>query len=273
MAARRHSLLVGPIGCGKSHLLRAVARELPRAVSLESLRPLRGSLLALGQALHGHQVLRLPGAGAAALDWPACAKALGRLTVPELTDVLVASLHDRGLVLCLDQLESLTPSKLPTLERLLAEAVVVGATRQRRRGLEKLWWAFDRIDVPPLTRDEARELLWTLAARHRIADPALFESRVLAQANGNPYAVVELVRQVAGLPAVSPQAIRDLTHGAGIRYLDLTPALLLVGAGLVTARFVALGLDDRDLYILAGSLGALFVAVRYLLLRGGGSRG
>ena len=45
--------------------------------------------------------------------------------------------------------------------------------------------------------------------------------------------------------------------------------LLLVGAGLVAARFVALGLDDRDLYILAGSLGALFFVVRYLLTRRG----
>jgi hypothetical protein len=80
--------------------------------------------------------------------------------------------------------------------------------------------------------------------------------------------VVELVKQVAGEGTVSRQAIRDLHHAAGIRYLDLTPALLLVGAGLVATRFVALGLDDVDLYILAGSLGAVFLVARYWLFRG-----
>ena len=40
---------------------------------------------------------------------------------------------------------------------------------------------------------------------------------------------------------VALEAIRALQHGAGFRYLDLTPVLLLVAAGLVAARFVALG--------------------------------
>ena len=76
-----------------------------------------------------------------------------------------------------------------------------------------------------------------------------------------------MARQVAGEGPVALEAIRALQHGAGLRYLDLTPLLLLVAAGLVAARFVALGLDDRDLYILAGTLGALFFVVRVLLTR------
>jgi hypothetical protein len=36
----------------------------------------------------------------------------------------------------------------------------------------------------------------------------------------------------------------------------------------LAARFIARGLEDVDLYILAGSLGAVFFAVRYMLFRG-----
>ena len=60
-----------------------------------------------------------------------------------------------------------------------------------------------------------------------------------------------MARQVQAAPEAGVQAIRAVGHAAGVRYLDLTPGLLLVAAGLVAARFVALGLDDRDLYILA----------------------
>jgi len=266
VARGRHSLLFGKVGLGKSHLLRVLERELPRSIYLEQIRPLRASLLALCQALHARGELGLPGLPPDT-PWAEGAKKLARLNIRELTDLLVQSLHDRGSVLILDQLEGLTPSMAPAMERLLAEALVLGATSQLKPALQKIWWAFDRIDLAPLTREEARELLWALADPAKISDAAMFENKVLAQANGNPYALVEMVKQVAGVRQVGPQAIRDLSHGAGVHYLDLTPVLLLVGAGILAARFVALGLHDRDLYIIAGSLGAVFFVVRYFLYR------
>jgi hypothetical protein len=253
LAARRHTVVVGPLGAGKSHLLRAVARETPGAITLDAIRPLRAALIQLGQAL-------APGPEA---------DALGRLGIHALTERAVAGLQGGAHVLVLDQLEQATPSMLPTLDRLLAAATVLGATRECRPGLEKLWWACDRIDLAPLDREAARQLLWAHADRARITDPALLEATVLAQAAGNPHAIVEMARQVQAAPEAGVAAIRAVGHAAGVRYLDLTPGLLLVAAGLVAARFVALGLDDRDLYILAGSLGALFFVVRHLLTRRG----
>ena len=90
---------------------------------------------------------------------------------------------------------------------------------------------------------------------------------VLEQAAGNPHAIVEMARQIPAAGPVDVPTIRALRHGAGVRYLDLTPALLLVAAGLVATRFVALGLDNRDLYVLAGTFGALFFVIRALLMR------
>ena len=271
-AAGRHTLLAGPIGIGKTRLLRAVADACPEAVWIEAFRPLRQGLLALGQALHARGVLQLPGPtsgapGAGTLDAAECARRLGKLTVPALTDVVADSLRDQGLVLMLDQLEGLTPVMGRALERLLAEATVLGATRELKAGLEKVWWAFERLEVPPLGREATVALFWALVDRTRIADPAALEARIVAATAGNPHAIVELARQVAETPDLPPEAFQGLAHGAGERYLDLTPGLLLIGAGLVMARFVALGLDDRDLYILAGSLGAFLFVVRYLLAR------
>ena len=183
LAARRHTLLVGPIGSGKSHLLHVLAQAHPDALVVDQVRPVRVALLALGQGLHARQALCLEGATPTALPWPDCAKRLGRLNVHELTEILVASLRGRGAVLMLDQLEGATPAMGPALERLLEVACLVGATRQLKPGLEKLWWAFDRIDLAPLTREETRQLLWTVADRDRITDPAMFEAKVLSQAS------------------------------------------------------------------------------------------
>jgi hypothetical protein len=263
----RHTLLVGPIGAGKTHLLRTVAAELPEAVYVPHVQPIRLSLLAMCEGLHVRGQLVLLDGATVPEAWPDCARLLGRLTVRELTRVAVAGLRTRETVLVLDQLEAATPAMAPVIEACLDATVVLGATRDCRPGLQKLWWAFERLDVPPLARDEAKTLLWTLVDRGRISDAPLFEATVLEQAAGNPHAIVDMARQVAGEGPVALEAIRALQHGAGLRYLDLTPVLLLVAAGLVAARFVALGLDDRDLYILAGSLGAFFFVVRVLLTR------
>src|SRR3989304_8442722 len=117
----RHSLLVGKIGLGKSHLLRALNRELSRSIYLEEVRPLRHSLVALCQALHARGHLALTDA-----PWPEALKKVQRLNIRELTEVVAQSLHDRGYVLLLDQLEGLTPPTAPTMERLLVEALVLG---------------------------------------------------------------------------------------------------------------------------------------------------
>jgi hypothetical protein len=267
VARGRHTLLVAPIGAGKTHLLRAVVAELPQAVYVPRVQPLRLSLLGLCEGLHARGQLFFPDDGAVPGRWAECARLLGRVTVRELTAVVVASLRARSTVLILDQLEAATPAMAPVLEACLDAAIVLGATRDCRPGLQKLWWAFERLDLPPLAREEAKTLLWTAVDPARIPDAALFESIVLEQAAGNPHAIVEMARQVPGEGPVALEAIRALQHGAGLRYLDLTPVLLLIAAGLVATRFVALGLDDRDLYILAGSLGALFFVVRVLLTR------
>ena len=270
VARGRHTLLVGPIGAGKTHLLRTIAAECPEAVYVPHVQPLRLCLLGLAERLHTRGQLVLVEGAAAPETWPECARFLNRVTVRELTAVVVTSLRARPTVLILDALEAATPAMAPVLEACLEAATVLGATRDCRPGLQKLWWAFERLDLPPLAREEAKALLWTVVDRARIPDPALFEATVLEQAAGNPHAIVEMARQIPSEGPVDAQTIRALQHGAGLRTLDLTPLLLLIAAGLVAARFVALGLDNRDLYILAGTLGALFFVVRVLLTRKAG---
>jgi hypothetical protein len=263
----RHTLLVAPIGAGKTHLLRAVAADIPAAIYVPHVQPLRLCLLGLAQALHARGQLSLATGAAVPGTWPECAKLLSRVTVRELTAIVVTSLRAQPTVLILDALETATPGMAPVLEAFLDATVVLAATRDCRPGLQKLWWAFERLDLPPLAREDAQALLWSTVDRTRLADPGLFEAIVLEQAAGNPHAIVEMTRQIPAEGPVDVPTIRALQHGAGLRYLDLTPALLLIAAGLVATRFVALGLDNRDLYVLAGTCGALFFVVRALLMR------
>jgi hypothetical protein len=46
------------------------------------------------------------------------------------------------------------------------------------------------------------------------------------------------------------------------RYIDMTPAIFVVAALAMAVRYVSLGLDDQDLYIMAGMVFALMYGLR-----------
>jgi hypothetical protein len=51
------------------------------------------------------------------------------------------------------------------------------------------------------------------------------------------------------------------------RYLDMTPAIFVLGGVLLAARFLALGMDNQFMYILAGLGFALLYGLRPFLYR------
>jgi hypothetical protein len=44
--------------------------------------------------------------------------------------------------------------------------------------------------------------------------------------------------------------------------------MIVAGAGIVALRYVALGMGDRTMYVMAGIGAAMFLAVRMLLMKG-----
>ncbi|RMF91763.1 MAG: hypothetical protein D6736_04700 [Nitrospinota bacterium] len=307
VARGQHTLLVGPLGIGKSHLLRHFVRvhgnrgareqggaevpgraeftpvpfdrlkagallpsthaqNAPRPIYLEHVSPIKPALLTLAERLHQDGRLQVEGIEADYMVWEDVRKKVAPLRVNQLAELVITCLKDQGYILILDHLERVTPTMLPHLDALMDVTVVIAATDELKPSAQRLWWAFEQVKIPPLTREQARELLWQVADAKRVAQPQLFETHVLQQAGGNPLAVITMAGK-ARTAELSAREIRSLQHGAGTRYVPLTPALMLIGALIVAARFVALGLNDRDLYVLAGLGYALFFFLRYFIYR------
>jgi hypothetical protein len=55
-----------------------------------------------------------------------------------------------------------------------------------------------------------------------------------------------------------------------VRYVDFTPVMIVGGAMIVATRYVAMGIGDRSLYIMAGIGAALFLSIRFFMFRGAG---
>jgi hypothetical protein len=63
-----------------------------------------------------------------------------------------------------------------------------------------------------------------------------------------------------------------MKHAAGVRLLDFTPVMIVSGARIIGARYVAIGLGNTTLCIMAGMAAALFLSLRFFMFRGPGGR-
>ena len=267
LASHHHTLVVGPVGIGKSALLRAAVENLGTVFVVPRILPLKPALLSVAHQLHTQGRLDLPDTDSQYLDWSEVQSQLTGPSAVELLERLIPLLA--GQLLLVDDFDGITPTLARLLDPLFEATLIVGAltTVEMSPGLQRFFWHFRFLLLDPLSREEAREVLWTQTDRAALPDPHIFEQHALDEAGGNPLAIQELARQALRGPLRNPADIRQLHHEAGIHYIDLTPMLLIVGACAVVARFLALGLNDIGAYILAGSVGAFFLVGRYFIYR------
>jgi hypothetical protein len=269
LAKRQHTLLTGAIGTGKSHLLKHIARDLKNAIYVERVQPIKSALLSIAETLHKTGRLKIEGVVAEYLEWADLKSKVSQLHTAELLRSVIEGIEGQGYILILDHLDEITPAMASAISVLMDKALVLGAARALKdsENLSRVWWSFEIVELESLSKEESLELLWLYADKDRIVDKAMFENKVLNHSAGNPLAIIEMAKKTKDIEFDSPEKIRGLHHDAGLKYFDLTPALLVIGAIIVTARFVALGLNDVDTYILAGSAGAFFIILRYSIYR------
>jgi hypothetical protein len=259
------TLLLGEVGMGKTYLLKQVYSQLDKAIYVESLSPFKPTLLDIICALHQNGDFIIEGIEAEYLSWDELCKKLNRLNLKQLMNALLQNLQGKGYVLLLDHLETATPSMAKKVEALMKYTTIIGAANKLKPSLKKLWWRFEPIELPPLTKEESKQLLWSLIGKDKIDDDKLLEQIVTNQANGNPLSICQLTDKVKRESNLTPEGIRELTHQAGARFIDLTPGFFIIGALVIALRFIALGLNSTELYILAGVSGGFFIGLRYFL--------
>lgn len=264
----RHVLLTGERGIGKSHTLGTVAQSRDDAIFIASVRAKRQTLLDILQRLFGDGHLEH---FAYFVDWPDVQKKLKHKNIGELQVMTAAALAQHPYLVALDNLDLVTERgmidvvlPLMNASQFLAAADVSTTTKQRRVAL--VVDKFKVLNVPPLTSGETRALLWAILDRGRYPHWQIIEAKVLAQAGGLPGVVVDLAQALAGSTG-SLAEIRALAHTAAPRVNVAFPLAMALIAAVFAGRYLARGLDDPTLYVLAGLGSALTYMLRPYVYR------
>lgn len=277
-----HVLLTGRPGIGKSALLGVLAERTRNAVVFPSGTP-RVSMLAALENLHRVVGLRVPEAllppsvalrakQRGFMPWANLRSAISKLTLDRQAELFHASLVGNGCVVFVDSLE-IPPSLANEIGSWFDVAQVVAARDDgnRRARIERLLWRFTTtIEIKPLPTVEARALVEHAIEVHQVQFSEAgvrdrFVQHVAQQSGGVPAAILGMVEAAGAEHEVTPGSVTNIKHEAGIRYLDMTPVVVIGVIAMVAVRYISRGISSQELLIFSGVASALFMMARIFL--------
>jgi energy-coupling factor transporter ATP-binding protein EcfA2 len=245
-------LLFGPIGIGKTHLLKHTAKLLgANTLYISTPAPLKSMLAQICSKLNPEYEKEIK----------------TRASVREIIDYILRSYSDQSLILIIDNLNNIKSSEIEPFVMLLEKFTILGAVEDTIPRLKQVWWKFKQIEIKPLSEEASKELVKYLTQNLAISDYEMLETKVLTISNHLPLAIVDMIHQVSHRPVVNRDVIREVYHEAGIHYRDWTSGIVVLWGMAIISRFVALGTHSFEGYILAGFGTSVLVTVRYFVFK------
>lgn len=277
----KHVLLTGGVGLGKSVLLAsALDRMHGQAVIRLKDHQAKAQFVEMAKQLLAMDMLtpkalELPEAywsrSGSSITWDSIKRTVTRLSIRDLSHAVIPALAASGGRVCIavDDMTWLTPTQQAFWLAVFDHAQVVGCCSDKKKGLRKLWWRMTDISVPPLHKQEATQVVQRYITQQGmlIESPELFIAHVVQQSGGVPQAIHDMLDTSSKERVLNKRQVREMCHAAGIRYLDFTPSLVLIGGVLIATRYVAMGIGDQMLYVMGGIGAAMFLSIRVTLLR------
>lgn len=282
----KHVIVTGAVGIGKSAVLRAALEQAQSKVELiirlhdhqakGQFVEIARQMLELG--LISAEELGLPAQfhdiPPAQLDWKEIRNRVNRMSMRDLTQAIIPALGraERRPVIAVDDLTSLTPTQMAFWLAIFDHAQVVGCASEKKPRVRKLWWKMKEIPVKPLPPAVIRKIVKKYIEVNAVLveSPDLYISHVVKQSGGVPQAIYDMLEESGKERIIDKRKVREMRHDAGVQYLDFTPMVMIVGALIVSMRYIGMGTGDKTLYIMGGMGAALFLTVRFFIFKGVG---
>ena len=282
----KNVILTGGIGMGKSVVLKTALEQLgdkvPLVIKLHDHQAkgqfveMARQMLMLG--LVSAEKLGLPAQfhklPAAQIEWADIRNRVNRMSMRDLTQAIIPALSKSKVkpVIAVDDLTTLTPMQMAFWLAIFEHAQVLGCASEKKARIKKLWWKMKEIKIKPLPAPVVKKMVkdYITAKGMLIESPDQYISHVVKQSAGIPQAIFDMVEESSKERIIDKRTVRAMRHDAGVTYLDFTPMVMLLGALIVSMRYIGMGTGDKTLYIMGGMGAALFLTFKFFIFKGVG---
>jgi energy-coupling factor transporter ATP-binding protein EcfA2 len=271
----RSVIFVGPAGCGKTSLI-ARSAEIMSERKAQSIplflpfcNPIKQFTIILIEKLHRRKLLTN---ALNATPWEALEKSLTRKHYQYTMKIALNAIRAYpGVFIGIDDLDTLTPNgRTIVLEIVNAGAVVCGAATRRTTTLERVMYQFQEIPVPPMNDTTIRKIAEAFVNKRGtlLEDRQHFIENVTWKAAGNPLELDNMLRYFENEPIIRTDDVRKIAQKSGRKEVSIEWIIYAGFAFIVMLRFVSRATMNKQLYIITSVLAALFIVLRFVLIRG-----
>ena len=156
-----NTIVIGKIGVGKSHLLENLKTE-KKILRIDDSESIKKTLISILLHLHKSQTTVI------SLLWKDFTveevnKKIQRENITSLCATIQSSVKPREYILLIDDLTSITPSAKKAIEKLKDTFIIIASARELKQNNTSFLWNFERIDLKPLPRRYAMQLIHQLS--------------------------------------------------------------------------------------------------------------
>ena len=233
-------LLIGPMGIGKSHLLDNY--KTGNIIRLDDFRYPKAVLIGLLLELFEQDKQAI----LERLNKPnletkgQMEKIATKQSSKRLCDLAIEATQRKAWTIIIDDLTNITKVGVDILKSLKNHFHIIAAARQLKIDHSSCVSNFQKLELKPLTRAEAMELIDQLSEslEPRIEDYTLYQNRIWEDTQGNPLYIIELIERLDKEPILSNEVLHTVKHTISKQEIDFSVPLIIAFSSLLVLRYL-----------------------------------
>ena len=258
-----NTILLGPIGIGKSHLIRQIQPAGKKIIVIDACYEIKRTLIQCLIYLYKNDKEHVFQMLYGDYDLAQLRQHLQRDSIASLTQEMIKATQKHEYLLAIDNVDRITPRSVKALERLKDHFTILTSAREVPLSKSSFLWNFEILPIQPLARHHSLALIQRLSHGLDIEDYALYRNHIYAQTEGNPRATVELIDRYRKEPTITTETIRAIKHVGSRPEYDMSFFVILLLGSLSVLRYASREVDNSSLSFMGGIALILLVISRY----------
>ena len=258
-----NTILIGPIGIGKSHLIKQIKPE-GKTLFIDDVCNIKRALVQCLLYLYKNDKKRVFNLLYGKYDLDRLQQHLQRDSITGLTKEIIKITQRHEYLVVIDSVDRITPRGVMALERLKDHFTILTCAREVPLNRTSFLWNFEVLPIKPLTRAHSLSFIQRLSNGLKIEDFILYRNYIYEQSAGNPRAMVELIDRYKKEAIVTPDVIKDIKHIGSRKEYDMSPFVIFTLGGMSILRYIAYEIGNPSLKLVGGTAFILLIASRYL---------
>ncbi|MGN6802381.1 MAG: tyrosine-type recombinase/integrase [Ginsengibacter sp.] len=258
-------ILTGPIGIGKSHILKQIELKDRKFLVLDEMNNLKMTFINMLLYLYENDKEQIKTLVFGDFDRSQMLTKLQRDSVYTLIAEIIKITEKHEYILVIENVDGITAKAVKCIELLKDHFVIITTARQIPLNKSSFLWNFKQVEIKPLNRGNSIDLIHRLSYDMDIEDYELYRQHIFDQSAGNPRVIFELCERFRKEIIITDDTIRSVRHIGGLPEIDMSWTVMLLLACVAVLRYTSREIGGENLRFIGGMAMIVLMFFRFFL--------